>query len=746
MRESSVGGGVRRGGRDRNIFKSSQVCSNLGPSDDFRLGLVGNPTSELGGRQPARRAMEAPLGGAYLAPPVRYSKAACQPEFRVGSGSFGTVYIAVDRLTQKTVAIKKQPYGSQSARTEHAVYFVLRAFPHPNVQAMLDYYIEGASLHLVFEHAPSNLWWLSQSDAGRRGMLPRERVRGVVHGLTRGVGHCHDLQMAHGDLSLANVLLDGGGKVLLADFGYAACMHDTVCRQPTTTPYARAPEGWADSPKRPGAPGDCWAVGVACAILLAGGQPFLPEPGQRAIAEDDMEAHCMGVIFQLLGEATAANWPGYADLRWRDPGHSAANARAGPPQLARFLAQKFADHGWQKDPCGIHVCTSLLKWDPGERATLVQLQRMPEFQGIGDGESIPANAAARRRHFSGPSLADTLGTHELRSSRGDPGPEAGSPSALLDQPAPRTPRGLQDRAEAVDLLSPPAGLAASGREARTRTQSPERARSRSQPPKARTEEREDGPSPVQARGSASSARAAPFGADADHRSRVVLCFCSGNCSNRLCARNLNARRYPDPPLLICSERAIAGTRFCRNCKCELDNCTEQRQRSGGVRWCRKHALEMAAHFEKKGRHAYANRQGEQKWSAPYGDALRLATRMAPIAHLLRTPDAIALRAVLDMFCPRAGGAGSPMGSKGLAVVFFAHAMKWPPAVDFFREQMSKYKTYQARERLRRGPRCRGNPARWPLGRGRGHDRMGPVGIGGAGGAGAEGWGRGGAGA
>ena len=58
-----------------------------------------------------------------------------------GRGAYGTVYLAVDRLTNKAVAIKQQRVPSDAAAREMATYGLLREFPHEHVQSMSDSYV-----------------------------------------------------------------------------------------------------------------------------------------------------------------------------------------------------------------------------------------------------------------------------------------------------------------------------------------------------------------------------------------------------------------------------------------------------------------------------------------------------------------------------------------------------------------------------------------------------------------------------
>jgi serine/threonine protein kinase len=225
---------------------------------------------------------------------------------RVGEGSFGAVYMAIDRVTQELVAVKRQPPGNPACADEVAAYELLRAFPHPNLLRMIDRFLEAGSMYLVLEFTATNLWKIWDSPTGRRGLESADRVHGYLRGVVLGVGHLHGLRVGHGDLSLSNILVDHEHCAKVADYGTAHCAHRHLSQSPTATGYVRAPEVWAGSPDCHMA-GDSWAVGVVALALLTGECPWL-----TAIPPDASSSSAAGVMFRefvlLLGPVTEMNW------------------------------------------------------------------------------------------------------------------------------------------------------------------------------------------------------------------------------------------------------------------------------------------------------------------------------------------------------------------------------------------------------------------------------------------------------
>jgi serine/threonine-protein kinase len=72
----------------------------------------------------------------------------------------------------------------------------------------------------------------------RVGRLPEEKATQLARELCLALAAVHEQGLLHRDLKPANVMLDGRGKVRLADFGLAAAARDlsTECalvRRPT---------------------------------------------------------------------------------------------------------------------------------------------------------------------------------------------------------------------------------------------------------------------------------------------------------------------------------------------------------------------------------------------------------------------------------------------------------------------------------------------------------------------------------
>ena len=195
----------------------------------------------------------------------RYVRTGSDASNYLAGGSFGVVRLAIDTLTQQLVAIKAQRLPDDAVDRELLVHLSLLSHPHTNVIRMLDHFLEEREglppkLHMVMPLCDSNLGKVE---------LPTPQAQCFTEGLVAGVAHLHHLCIVHGDLSLANCLIDRDGTVRVADFGAAHSALGVLVPEERTTTYVRAPERWLGC-SHDEAPVDVWAVGVIVLCLSKG--------------------------------------------------------------------------------------------------------------------------------------------------------------------------------------------------------------------------------------------------------------------------------------------------------------------------------------------------------------------------------------------------------------------------------------------------------------------------------------------
>ena len=165
----------------------------------------------------------------------------------LGRGGMGEVYRAEDLKLGQAVALKFVPEGlarsaDRLARFHHEVR-VARQVSHPNVCRVYDISEVDGQHFLSMEYVDGEDL---ASLLRRIGRLPSDKATQLARQLCAGLAAAHDCGVLHGDLKPANVLIDGRGRVRIADFGLARLIDERHHRDVLAgTPAYMAPEQFA---------------------------------------------------------------------------------------------------------------------------------------------------------------------------------------------------------------------------------------------------------------------------------------------------------------------------------------------------------------------------------------------------------------------------------------------------------------------------------------------------------------------
>jgi serine/threonine-protein kinase len=162
----------------------------------------------------------------------------------LGRGGMGEVYRADDMKLGSAVALKFLPRALEQDADRLALLLdevkLARQVSHPNVCRVWDAG-ETDGLHFVA------MEYVDGEDLAsllrRIGRLPEERGVQIAREICAGLAAIHDQGVLHRDLKPSNVMLDGRGRVRIADFGLATLAHaadDDSSR--SGTPAYMAPE------------------------------------------------------------------------------------------------------------------------------------------------------------------------------------------------------------------------------------------------------------------------------------------------------------------------------------------------------------------------------------------------------------------------------------------------------------------------------------------------------------------------
>jgi WD40 repeat protein len=256
---------------------------------------------------------------------------------KIGQGGMGVVYRARQTTLDREVALKllaAGPWASEDfiARFRREAQSAAR-MEHPNIVTVFE---TGAhedlhyfSMRLV--RGPSLATLLHED--GR--LSPRDAAR-MMRSIAEAVDYAHRLGVLHLDLKPGNILIDGDGEPLVADFGLARRLDQVLGErldEVSGTPSYMAPEQARG--ESIGAATDCYGLGCVLFEMLVGEPPFgggSPQDTLQRVVRDappsprarrpeiprDLEAICLKCLA-------------------KDPAARYASARALGDDLGRWL-------------------------------------------------------------------------------------------------------------------------------------------------------------------------------------------------------------------------------------------------------------------------------------------------------------------------------------------------------------------------------------------------------------------------
>src|SRR5215510_4687988 len=193
----------------------------------------------------------------------------------LGSGGFGTVFLARDTWIDKKVAIKvphRQNGGADDLLQEPRL---LAALDHPNIVGILTAEKVEGVFFIVMEYVKGESL---EAALDREKSLDVPRAVAYILQILKGVEHAHSNQVLHRDLRPANVLISESGVVKVADFGTSRLLEKSHATTVIGSPPYMAPEQFQG---RAVLASDIYSVGVMFYQMLTGQLPyFSPNPAQ----------------------------------------------------------------------------------------------------------------------------------------------------------------------------------------------------------------------------------------------------------------------------------------------------------------------------------------------------------------------------------------------------------------------------------------------------------------------------------
>jgi serine/threonine protein kinase len=197
---------------------------------------------------------------------------------KIGSGSFGTVYLAIDTENASMFAVKS--ISLMKNKDTLSKFFdnireevrVLKTLDHTNV---IKYYqtdidLERNEVNILTEYASGGSL---QSFILQFKYLPEKCIQKLTKDIINALIYLHNKGIVHRDLKCANILLTESSTVKLSDFGLSKCIdRHYKGTEIAGSPYWMAPEILLQSGYSFSA--DIWSLGCVVIEMLTGQPPW----------------------------------------------------------------------------------------------------------------------------------------------------------------------------------------------------------------------------------------------------------------------------------------------------------------------------------------------------------------------------------------------------------------------------------------------------------------------------------------
>lgn len=284
-----------------------------------------------------------------------------EKQSKLGEGTYGVVYKAIDKRTGEIVALKRIKLDQEDEGippTTVREISVLKELHHPCIVRLNEVINTTGKLTLVFEYLDRDLKKFLES---QHHPLNPILVKSYAYQILAGLCYCHCHRIIHRDMKPENLLLNKIGYIKICDFGLARAFtiplrnytHEVV------TLWYRAPEILLGS-KYYSLPIDIWSVGCIIAQMVTR-QPLFP---------GDSEIDELYKIFKILGTPTEAIWPEVTQLPAYQPTF--------PQWKAKPLETVLDCH----DPLLLDLISQMLQYDPAKRISAKAALDHPYFSDL----------------------------------------------------------------------------------------------------------------------------------------------------------------------------------------------------------------------------------------------------------------------------------------------------------------------------------------------------------------------------
>jgi serine/threonine protein kinase len=200
-------------------------------------------------------------------------------ESKLGSGGMSTVYLALDEVLDRPVAVKLlhreiSDEADQLERFRREARAAAR-LSHPNLVGVIDAGEDDGRPYIVFEYIEGRTL---KRRLQEEGQLPVDEAVAYAIEIGRGLTAAHARKLVHRDVKPQNVLIDPDGRAKVTDFGIARSLEQkgmtATGRVLGTTDYVAPEQAMGEDVDERS---DVYSLGVVLYEMLTGDVPFRAE-------------------------------------------------------------------------------------------------------------------------------------------------------------------------------------------------------------------------------------------------------------------------------------------------------------------------------------------------------------------------------------------------------------------------------------------------------------------------------------
>ena len=197
---------------------------------------------------------------------------------KIGGGSYGIVFLSLNKRTGEKVAIKVMKKLKKDNKTLNKDILkeieMLKTLDHQNIINIFEFYEGDYNFYIITEYCQSGnlLDKINKTNL----QISESRTSVIIFQILSAINYCHQRNIIHRDLKPENIMLDNNSTngypyVKLIDFGTAKFRETEYENQLIGSPYFIAPEV---IDKKYTNKCDIWSIGIILYFIISKKKPF----------------------------------------------------------------------------------------------------------------------------------------------------------------------------------------------------------------------------------------------------------------------------------------------------------------------------------------------------------------------------------------------------------------------------------------------------------------------------------------